>query len=168
LLTRTVGNAIILLSVNGKWENDAAMVEPKKNVENADNPPGVRVFLPTALGLMVMGWGSLLYLFFYTLPTLGMRWLFFFFAVLAITGTFMPLIAFLHQRFPGKPPATARVIVRESLWIGAYFPSLAWLQIARVLTIGLAVFIALCMIGIEWALRLREKSQWNPQVKEEE
>lgn len=123
---------------------------------------GVRVFLPTALLMMAIGWGGLILLILLTLPTLGMRWLFFFCAVIAISGTFMPLIAFLHLRFPGKPPATVAVVVRESLWAGAYFPMLAWLQIGRVLTVGLAVLIAICMIAIEWAIRLRERSRWDP------
>ncbi len=139
------------------------VTETEKMKEMRAAMPSVRVFIPFSLGLMLIGWGSMAFLVFNTLPTLGMRWLFFFFGVLAVTGTAMPIVAFLNIRFPGKPPATVSVIVRQSLWIGAYFPALAWLRIGRVLTTGLAVIIAFCMIAIEVALRLRERSQWIPQ-----
>lgn len=139
------------------------MIENTEKVKDTQLlSPNVGAFLPFSLGLMVIGWGSIVLLITFTVPTLGMRWLFFFFGVLALTGTAMPIIAFLNKRFPGKPPATVGVIVRQSLWVGAYFPALAWLQIGRVLTTGLAVVIALCIIAIEVALRLRERSQWTP------
>lgn len=125
-------------------------------------------YLPVALVLMVIGWGGLAYLIFFTLPTLGMRWLFYFFAVLAFTGTAMPFIAFLHLRFPGKNPTQVGSVVRQALWVGVYFPTLAWLQIARVLTWGLAIFIALCFLVIELALTLRERSLWITPKKESE
>ncbi len=137
-----------------------------KKEQQIQNRPfrSVGVFLPTAFLMIAIGWGGLILLIFLTLPTLGMRWLFFFCAVLAISGIFMPLIAFLHLRFPGKPPATVAVVVRESLWAGAYFPMLAWLQIGRVLTVGLGILIAISMIAIEWAIRLRERSRWDPRT----
>lgn len=144
------------------------MAENVKPNRTDPTQPSVGIFIPFSLGLMVIGWGSLFLLVFHTLPTLGMRWLFFFFGVLAVTGTAMPIVAFLNIRFQSKPPATVGVIVRQSLWIGAYFPALAWLRIGRVLTTGLAIFIALCMIAIEVALRLRERSQWIPRSSEGE
>jgi len=125
-------------------------------------------YLPISLTLMVIGWGGLAYLVFFTLPTLSMRWLFYFLAVLAFTGTAMPIIAFLHLRFPGKNPVAVSSIVRQALWVGIYFPTLAWLQIARVLTMGLAIFIALCFFVIEVALTLRERSLWTTPKKEGE
>jgi hypothetical protein len=57
---------------------------------------------------------------------------------------------------------TSGVIMRQSLWVGVYGATLAWLQIGRVLTLALAVLLALGLIVIEWLLRLRERSQWNP------
>ncbi len=125
-------------------------------------------YLPISFSLMVIGWGGLAYLIFFTLPTLSMRWLFYFLAVLAFTGTALPIIAFLHLRFPAKKPVAVSSIVRQALWVGTYFPTLAWLQIARVLTVGLAVFIAMCFFVIEVALTLRERSLWTAPRRESE
>ena len=40
--------------------------------------------------------------------------------------------------------------------------TLAWLQIGRMLTLPLAVLLALGFLIIEYLLRLRERSQWKP------
>ena len=124
--------------------------------------PSVKTFIPTAVILIVVGWGGLIYLFQNSLPTVGPRWLFFFLAVLALTGTVLPAVAFLNRRFPGPPPATIGVILRQSLWAGIYFPTLAWLQIGRTLTPTLTLLLALGLILIEILLRMRERSRWNP------
>jgi hypothetical protein len=52
--------------------------------------------------------------------------------------------------------------LRQSLWIGIYGPTLAWLQIGRVLTVALTILLAIGLILIEVLLRLRERSQWKP------
>lgn len=122
----------------------------------------VSAFLPAALVLCIVGWGGLAALIIYTLPTVGPRWLFFFLEVLALTGTALPLIAFLNQRFPSLPPPTAGVVVRQSLWFGIYGATIAWLQIGRVLTPALALLIAVGLVLVEFLLRLRERSQWKP------
>ena len=125
--------------------------------------PPVRIFIPAALILAILGWSGLIYLFYATRPTVGPRWLFFFLSVLAITGTALPVVAFLNRRFPSTPPPTSSVILRQALWVGIYFPTLAWLQIGRVLTPALALLLLLGFVLIEWLLRLRERSQWNPE-----
>lgn len=101
--------------------------------------------------------------FYYLPPTVWPRWLFFFLSVLALTGTALPGVAFLNRRFPSTPPATPGVVVREAIWIGIYFPTLAWLRIPRVLTPALALLLAIALILVEWLLRLRERSQWKPE-----
>lgn len=130
----------------------------------ADRPtsPPVTSFLPTAFILAASGWVGLFFLISRTLPTVGPRWLFFFLSVLALTGTVLPAVAFLNRRFPSTPPATPGVILRQSLWIGIYGPTLAWLQIGRVLTVALTILLAIGLILIEVLLRLRERSQWKP------
>lgn len=130
-------------------------------MDSTSSPP-VRQFLPAAIILALLGWGGLLYVLLFTLPTVGPRWLFFFLSVIAVTGTFMPVVAFLNRRFPSSPPPTTAVVLRQALWVGIYFPTLAWLQIGRVLTPALALLLLLGFILIEWLLRLREKSHWNP------
>ncbi len=131
-------------------------------MDSTQTPP-VRTFLPAAIILAVIGWGGLVYVFFFTLPTVGPRWLFFFLSVLAITGTVLPAVAFLNRRFPSIPPPTPSVILRQALWVGIYFPTLAWLQIGRVLTASMALLLLLGFILIEWLLRLRERSRWKPE-----
>jgi hypothetical protein len=125
--------------------------------------PSVRSVLPASIVLMTIGWGGLFFLVNAIAPTdWKPLWLFYFLGVLAISGLGLPIMAFLNRRFPGKPPATHVVIVRESLWLGIYFPTLAWLRIGRVLTLLLVVLLALGFILIEGLLRFREYSQWKP------
>jgi hypothetical protein len=130
-------------------------------IENQTSPP-VASFVPTALILGIAGWGGLVALIYYTSPTVGPRWLFFFLGVLALTGTLLPVFAFLNRRFPTSPPASTSTIMREALLAGIYFPTLAWLQLGRVLTTALGVILALGLIAIEVLLRMRERSQWKP------
>ena len=134
-------------------------------MDTTSSPP-VRSFLPAAIILGLVGWGGLVYIIYFTLPTVGPRWLFFFLAVLALTGTALPVVAFLNRRFPSTPPPTTTVVLRQALWIGIYLPTLAWLQIGRVLNIALILLLALGFVLIEWLLRLREKSQWKPEGTE--
>ena len=131
-------------------------------VMNTRISPPVIAFLPTTIILMLLGWGGLISVIWFTSPNGGTRWAFFFAAVLALTGTVLPGIAFLNRRFPSSPPPTSSVVVRQALWVGIYFPTLAWLQIGRVLTPALALLLAFGFVLIEWLLRLRERSQWKP------
>lgn len=124
--------------------------------------PSFRSTLPAALFLALFGWAGLAYLFSSTLPTLWPRWLFFFFSVLAVTGVFLPVAAFLNRRFPTQPPATSNTILREAALVGIYFSALAWLQLGRVLTMPLLLMLAFGLALIEFLIRLREKSRWEP------
>ena len=125
--------------------------------------PSVKSVLPAAITLAVVGWGGLVAVVYLTLPTVGPRWLFFFLGVLALTGSALPFLAFLNRRFPSVPPTTSGVILRQSLWVGIYGTTLAWLQIGRVLTLPMALVLAIGLVIIEWLMRLREKSQWKPE-----
>jgi hypothetical protein len=124
--------------------------------------PRVANFLPASIILFILGWGGLLALIVTTLPTVGPRWLFFFFCVLAITGTTLPITAFLNRRFPSTPPPTPLVVVRQALWFAIYAATLIWLQMGRVLNPALAILLAIGLGLIEFLLRLSEKSQWKP------
>jgi len=127
--------------------------------------PSVRTFLPAATILMLLGWGGLAAILNFNIPSGGSRWVFFFCAVLALTGTALPVVAHLNCRFPSNPPPSPAIIVRQAIWIGIYLPTLAWLRLGRVLTPSLALLLALGLILIEWLLRLRERSQWKPEQK---
>jgi hypothetical protein len=124
--------------------------------------PSVRSTLPAALILALTGWGGLAYLLIFTLPTLWPRWLFFFLTVLAMTGIFLPIAAFLNRRFPTQPPAGLETILREAALVGIYAATLVWLQLGRVLNLPLILLLVFGLALIEFLIRLREKSRWEP------
>jgi hypothetical protein len=93
---------------------------------------------------------------------MGPRWLYFFFSVLAITGIFLPLAAFLNKRFPTKPPVRRGAVLREASIVGVFFATLSWLQLGRVLTPGMGLLLAGGLMLVEILIRLREKSRWEP------
>lgn len=134
-------------------------MEPKRSAIR------VRDYLPTALILMISGWGGLFLLVNNTTPSGGTRWLFFFLGVIALTGLALPVMAFLNRRFPSTPPPTPAVIVRQAVWVGIYIPILLWLRIGRVVNLSLAILLAAGLILIEWLLRLRERSVWKPEQR---
>lgn len=122
-------------------------------------PPDHRGLLLAALVMMLIGWGGLARLIMTSLPRIGGElWLFFALLQIAITGTVIPIVRYLNTRFTAldKEPPPGGVIVRQSVWIGLFCVSCAWLQIPRALTVTLAIFIALVFIIVELLLRLRE------------
>jgi hypothetical protein len=124
-------------------------------------PHTIRDFLPLIVILLALGWGGLLILMNGTQPTIGPRWLFFFLVVSAVTGTALPLVVYLNRRFATEPPATARILVREALFIGVYAAMLIWMQFGQVVNFGLAVLFLLGFVLLEAFLRLRESSFWR-------
>lgn len=112
--------------------------------------------------MIATGWGGLVILVISTLPTVGPRWLFFFLAVVALTGTALPVMAFFNRRFPSTPAPTYAIITRQALWFGVYGATIAWLQMGRVLTPTLAILLASGLVLVEFLLRLSEKGQWKP------
>jgi hypothetical protein len=107
-----------------------------------------------ALGLLIIIFG--------TLPTLGPRWIFFFLITILLAGLSLPVIHFLHRRFPSDTPVNMNILLRQSLWVGIYIDLLAWLQLGRALNTVRAVFIAIGLLVIEFLLRLRERSEFKP------
>jgi hypothetical protein len=107
-----------------------------------------------ALGLLIIIFG--------TLPTLGPRWIFFFLITILLAGLSLPVIHFLHRRFPSDTPVNMNILLRQSLWVGIYIDLLAWLLLGRALNTVRAVFIAIGLLVIEFLLRLRERSEFKP------
>lgn len=126
-----------------------------------DDQASFRPFLLPSIVLAAAGWGGLILLLNLSLPTLWPRWTFFALLVAAFTGLALPLSFYLNRRFPSAPAAGPRAILREAIWVGVYFASLAWLSMGRVLTISLGMWIAVGFIVIEYLIRLREKTLRN-------
>jgi hypothetical protein len=111
---------------------------------------------------MIIGWGGIATLFYYSLPFVWSRWGFFVLGIMALTGTSLPVVYFLHRRFPTEPPAASHVIVRQALWVGIYAATLAWLQLGRLVTLYVILGLAGGLIAIEYFIRIREKANRNP------
>jgi len=115
--------------------------------------PPLTAYLGPSLLLMMLGWGGLALVVTQTEPTLGPRWAFFFLLTLGGSGLALPFVALIHRRFD---PAGPGVVQRQALEFGVYLATLAWLQLGRALSFGLALFLAVGVIVVEWVLRLRE------------
>ena len=86
---------------------------------------------------------ALVWLIFNTLPTVPNRWVFFLLLQVALTGSALPFVHYLHQRFdrPGSTPLGYIVLVRQSIWVGLFGVICMWLRIPRLLSIPLAVVV---------------------------
>jgi hypothetical protein len=124
--------------------------------------PAVRRFLPLSLLLAIPGWIWMIYLITNTLPTLGNRWMFFVSAVITVSGSTLPLVAYLNRIIKPFGPATYEMIVRESILLGLYSGILLWLNKGQVLTLGIGIILGVGFILVEMALRLRNRSEWHP------
>jgi len=126
--------------------------------------PTFRSYLLSTLALILIGWGGIAALFYYSLPFVWARWGFFALGIMALTGTALPVVYFFHRRFPDDPPAASNVIVRQALWVGVYASTLAWLQLGRLVTLYVILGLAGGLIAIEYFIRLREKASRTPPV----
>ena len=121
----------------------------------------------SALILIIIGWGGLYLLITQTYPYIWPRWGFFALTLMAITGTLLPIVYFFHKRFSDDKPAEVNIIVRQAMWFGVYAATLAWLQLGRLVTVYVILGLAGGLVAIEYLIRLREKSRWNPPVQDE-
>ncbi len=116
--------------------------------------------------LALVGWAGLGYLVLYTIPGTQQRWLFFVTGLMAVTGTAAPFVQYLNRRFAGQAvPAT--VLLRQSLWVGFFGATCTWLQIGRTLNLSTTLLLAAGLSAIEWFLRMRERSRWEPGADDE-
>jgi hypothetical protein len=121
-----------------------------------------RNYLFSTLVLILVGWGGIAALFYFSLPFVWARWGFFVLGIMALTGTALPVVYFFHRRFPTEPLAESNVIVRQALWVGVYAATLAWLQLGRLVTLYVILGLAGGLIAIEYFIRLREKANRTP------
>jgi hypothetical protein len=124
-------------------------------------PVDYRGFAMAAWVLALAGWAGLVYLIGYTIPAPGPRWMFFVAGLAAVTGTAAPFIHYLNRRF-ARYPVSAGVLLRQSLWVGFFGATCAWLQIGRTLSLATTLLLAAGLGAIEWFLRMREQSRWIP------
>ena len=116
----------------------------------------------SALALSLIGWGGLFLVITQTVPLVWARWGFFVLLLMALTGTALPIVYFLHQRFPSEPPVDANIIIRQSSWVGIYGATLAWLQLGRLVTLNVILVLAGGLIAAEYFIRVREKANRRP------
>jgi len=129
-------------------------------LSNKTPPDHIGVLIASTI-MMVGGWVGLYQLVTTTLPQVGQRWLFFVLLDIAVTGSAVPFVRYLNVRFTplDKELAPGGVLVRQSVWIGLFVVTCAWLQIPRVLTLPIAFFLALVFVVIEIFLRIRERQR---------
>lgn len=125
-----------------------------------------RGFAIAAWVLALAGWSGLAYLIVNTIPGTQQRWLFFVTGLMALTGTAAPFVQYLNRRFAGNAVAAA-VLLRQSLWVGFFGATCAWLQIGRTLNLSTTLLLAAGLGAIEWFLRMRERSRWDPGTDDE-
>jgi hypothetical protein len=115
--------------------------------------------------LAAAGWIGLAWLITKELPDVPNRWMFFALLQIALTGTALPLVRYLNQRFSRQRGLFVEpgVLVRQATWIGLLGTSCAWLRIPRLLSLPLALVLFFALVGIETLLRLRERMQWHPE-----
>ncbi|MGQ0604355.1 MAG: hypothetical protein ACT4QE_21955 [Anaerolineales bacterium] len=115
-----------------------------------------------AWALALFGWGGLATVIINTDPRFGALplWAFYLLWLMAATGTAVPFVRYLGRRFGGGTPPGA--ILRTSLWVGFFFATCAWLQLSRLLNSATAALLLIALIGVEWFLRLRDRSRWEP------
>lgn len=129
--------------------------------QNQKIPPDHIGVMIAAVLMFLIGWGGLYALITTQLPRVGPRWFFFVLLQMAITGTVLPFVRYLNVRFTpyDVPLPPGGVLVRQSVWIGLFVVTCAWLQIPRVLNLPIAFFVAMAFIIIEVFLRAREIAQ---------
>lgn len=122
--------------------------------------PSFGKILLTSLLLAVAGLSGLVFIFLTLEPTLGPRWLFFFFLTMAVSGIAMPIV-YVIQRRSARQYVPAQVIVRESILVGIFFDLLAWLQIGRIASNMIIMLLAGGIILTEILLRMAEKATFK-------
>ncbi|MBI3244785.1 MAG: hypothetical protein HYZ49_21105 [Chloroflexi bacterium] len=127
-----------------------------------DSPASPSLSLTLAAWFLALaGWAGVIYLTNFTIPTVGPRWLFFAVWFTALTGTAIPFARYLNLRF-GKTLPPESVLLRQSIWVGLFGATCAWLQLGRVLNWATALLLAAALVAIEIFLLLRARSRWRP------
>jgi hypothetical protein len=123
-----------------------------------------RAYLPSTIALILTGCGGLAILLFLSPPLVWARWGFYVLGIMGLTGLSLPVVYFLHLRFPGDPPAESNVLIRQALWVGVYGATLAWLQLGRLVSLYVVLGLAGGLFAAEYFIRIREQANRRPPV----
>lgn len=120
-----------------------------------------------AWALALIGWAGLYGLVNLTDPRIGPLpiWAFFVLWLMALTGTAVPFVRYLERRF-ARAAAPAGMVLRTSIWVGLFGATTAWLQLRDLLNPAILALLLIALVGVEWFLRLRERSRWSPEDDE--
>ena len=123
--------------------------------------------LITAFILTFTGLTGLAVIVFSTEPTLGPRWLAYFFLTFLASGLILPFIHIFQRRI-AKSPVADSILIREAIWFGIYVDLILWLQLGRVLNGLIAIFLAGGFIVLEVLLRMSETALFKPDENPDE
>lgn len=112
-----------------------------------------RSLLIASLILTLIGAGGVALIITATLPTVGPRWLFFFFLSAGTTGVSLPFVWYLHQRFGRGPTTPQQTLLRQGLWSGFFLTISIWLQINRSLNLPIIIILMAAIAAVEWLLQ---------------
>jgi hypothetical protein len=122
-------------------------------------PPFGKI-LTASLFLISIGGGGLVFDFTFFEPTLGPRWMFFFFLTILGAGIAIPMSFLIQRRFANQsvPP---KVLIREAILFGVFLSLVAWLQLGRMLTNTITIIITIGFLVLEILLRMAEKATFK-------
>ena len=122
-------------------------------------PPFGKI-LSTSLLLSFLGGGGLAFIIIFFEPTLGPRWMFFFFLLILGAGIALPPSYLIHRRFATQY-VRGKVMIREAILFGIFLSLIAWLQLGRIITNLIIVIIAAGFVLLEVLLRMAEKATFQ-------
>lgn len=124
-------------------------------------PPFGKLFL-TSLVLGLLGLAGLVFIILFSEPTLGPRWLFFFFLTLSCSGLALPIV-YIVQRSLAKQYVPISVLLREAILFSIFADVCAWLQLGRIISNWVILILAIGFILLEVFLRMAEKAAFKPE-----
>jgi len=128
-------------------------------MRNSYLPPFGKILI-SSIFLTILGGGGLAFIFVFYEPTLGPRWMFFFFLTIIGSGIALPISYLIQRRFADQVVLN-KVLIREAIFFGVFLALIAWLQLGRILTNLIIVIISIGFILLEMLLRMAEKATFK-------
>ncbi len=128
-------------------------------MRNSYLPPFGKILI-SSIFLTILGGGGLAFIFIFYEPTLGPRWMFFFFLTIIGSGIALPISYLIQRRFANQV-VLSKVLIREAIFFGVFLTLIAWLQLGRILTNLIIIIISIGFILLEMLLRMAEKATFK-------